>query len=195
MIPLLLEGFESALLPCSLIILIPAAAAAIAARDDLVPALSGFFGAAVLLSWLRFSDRGGDWPIGIAAMALIIAAVLFTVPFIANRSASAAVAGAFSGAAAAQLWEPCVGAEFGSLLNDLPTTGASGLGLMVVFLLGVTSPVIGLVALLKLMPEWILDYAQTALSIVGATVLAVMAVATAAGLHDDVVGQLIRWSV
>lgn len=195
MIPLLLEGFESALLPCSLVVLIPAAAAAIAARAELIPALAGFFGAITLLSWLRFSDRGGDWPIGIAALALIIAAVLFTVPLIGDDSVSAALAGAFAGAAAAQLWEPCVGAEFGQLLNDLPTSGATGLGSMAVFLVGVTAPVIGFAALLKLIPEWMLDYGQTALAIGGATVLAVMAVATAMGLHDDVVGQLIRWSV
>lgn len=192
---LLLEGFESALLPCSLVVLVPGMAVAMAARGRLLPPLVGFSGASVLLAWLRFSDRGGAWPIGVAAVALIVAAVLFTVPLIDTDDISFALGGSLAGAAAAELWEPCVGAEFGLLLNELPDAGPTGALRMLVFMVGVLSPVAGFVALLKLLPEWILHYVQPTLAIIGASVLAIMAVATAMGLHDEITGRLIRWSL
>ncbi len=192
---LLVEGFESAWLPCSLILLVPGAASLLAARFELVPALTGFASSALFLSWIRFSDRGADWPVALAALALIVATVLFVIPPIQSEDVVAAFAGVLAGGASAELWEPCVGAHFGQLLNELPDRGASGFVLLLAYVVGVLSPLAAFAALIALFPQWILDPLRGALSIVGATVLAVMAVATAVGLHDDVVGQLIQWSL
>ena len=192
---LLVEGLESAWLPCSLILLVPGAATVLAARENLVPALAGFGLASLALAWLRFSDRGGDWPVGVAAIALIGATVLLLVPLVEREQLLALGGGALAGGAAAELWEPCVGSAFGQLLNQLPGRGASGLVLLLVYLAGVLSPLVGLAAIVELFPRWLLDPARSALAVIGGAVLAVMSVATAVGLHDDIVGRLILWSL
>lgn len=195
MLNLLLEGFSSAWLPCSLILLVPGAAALLAARHQVIPAVAGFASSAMLLAWFRFSDRGGDWPLAVAALALAVATVMFLVPLVAAEEITATIAGILAGGAASELWEPCVGPEFGQLLNSLPDNGVAGLGQLAVFMLGVLAPLAGFIALLKLTPDWIMEAAGTALSVIGGTVLAVIAVATAVGLHDDVVGKLFQWSL
>ena len=195
MLNLLLEGFSAAWLPCSLVLLVPGAAALLASREQLFPAAAGFTVGAVFASWVRFSDRGGDWPVAYAAVALAVATVLFLVPLVSAERALAAIAGTLAGGAAAELWEPCVGPEFGQLLNSLPGDGILGLGKLVVFMIGVLAPLAGLAALLKLTPEGVMDYARAGLSVFGGSVLAVIAVAAAIGLHDDVVGQLFQWSL
>jgi len=194
-VSLLVEGLESAWLPCSLILLVPGTAAILAAREQLIPATSGFAAAALILAWLRFSNRGGDWPVGFAAVALIVAMVALVVPRMKNERFLAAAGGVLAGGASAELWEPCVGSEFGGLLNELPDRGASGFFLLAAYVIGVLAPLIGVVAVVELFPRWILDPARSALAVVGGTVLSVLAVATAVGLHDDLVGQLIRWSL
>ena len=195
MFSLLVEGLESAWLPCSLILLVPGAAAILAAREQLIPAASGFAGASLVLAWLRFSDRGGDWPVGFAAVALIVAMVALVVPRMKNEWFLATIGGVLVGGASAELWEPCVGSEFGGLLNELPSRGGSGFLLLAFYVVGVLAPLLAVVAVVELFPRWILDPARSALAILGGTVLSVLAVATAVGLHDDLVGQHIRWSL
>ena len=70
---LLAEGFESALLACSLILLVPGAAVGLTARAAAIPALSSFAIGVLTLSWLRFSERGGDHPALLVAAALMLA--------------------------------------------------------------------------------------------------------------------------
>ncbi len=195
MLSLLFEGFEAAWLPCSLVLVVPGVAAAFAARDRLVPGMAGFAVAVPLLAWLRFSDRAGDFPVAVSAIALAIAAVLFLVPTALPEAPAAALAGFLTGAAAAELWEPCVGEQFGLLLNELPTTGVGGLARLALYLVGVLAPVGGFIALGRLLPPWLVDRLEGVLSLVGGALLALIAVGTAAGYHDDVVGRLVQWSV
>lgn len=135
-LPLLAEGFESALLACSLIILIPGAAVGLTARAAAVPALVAFSAGLLGLSWLRFSDRGGGYSNLAIAAVLMLATILLLVPFISRADLAALPAGLLAGGAAAELWLPCVGSEFGVLLNELPERNLSGLGLMAVYLIG-----------------------------------------------------------
>ena len=195
MLQLLAEGLESAWLPCSLILLVPGIAAVLAAREELLFAGAGFALANLVLGWLRFSNRAGDWPLGVAAIALITATVVFFVPVIRQKHVSATVGGLFAGGAAAELWEPCVGSEFGQLLGELPDRGVSGLALMAAYVLGLLAPVVGIAAIVKVFPESVLDRARGSLGIAGGAVLAAMAVSTAVGLHDDIVSKLIQWSL
>ncbi|MGI9611691.1 MAG: hypothetical protein ACR2QO_02190, partial [Acidimicrobiales bacterium] len=132
MLDLLFEGLESAWLPCSLILLVPGAAALLAGGERAAAAAAGFATTSLVFAWLRFAERGGDWPVGWSALALMTAAVLLLLPSLRSRDSRAeqlqAVAGgSLVGLASAELWEPCVGAAFGSLLNDLPSRGADGL--------------------------------------------------------------------
>lgn len=209
MVPLLLEGLESAWFPCSLILLLPGAAVVLASGERPVAALSGFGVAGLAAAWARFADRGGDWPDGVSAVALIAGAVVLLATVIRrsgvaessrNRPggpprAGAALGGALVGMAAAGLWEPCVGEEFGSLLNELPGRGVDGPILLLAYLAGVLAPLVAVGALVELVPARVLDRARPVFAVLGGVVLATMAVATAAGFHDEVATRLIRWSL
>ncbi|MEM7274469.1 MAG: hypothetical protein AAF547_15395 [Actinomycetota bacterium] len=192
---LLGEGFESALMACSLIILLPGLATAMAARAAAIPALAYYSAAVLALSWLRFSDRGGGFaPLLIAAALAATVAVLF-IPKLNRSDLSAIGGGLLAGGAAAELWRPCVGFEFGAVLNSLPERGLSGLWLMAVYLFGVLSPLVAIGAIHHLTPDRILERVEPWWAIVGATGLGLLSLATAAGLHDELVGKLFEWSL
>jgi hypothetical protein len=192
---LLAEGFESALLACSLILLIPGAAVGLTARAAAVPAVASFSLGVLALSWVRFAGRGGDFPPLLVAGGLMLAAVLLMAPLVTRLDLAAIPAGLLAGGAAAELWLPCVGADFGHLLNELPDRGPSGLGLLALYLFGTLSPLIALAAVHHLTPDWILEKLEPIWAVVGGSLLALLSVATAVGLHDDLVGKLFEWSV
>lgn len=192
---LLAEGFESALLTCSLILLVPGAAVGLAARRSAVPALASFAIGVIGFSWLRFADRGGGYPPLLIATALLVVTVVLLLPFIGRSDAAAVPAGFVGGAVAAELWRPCVGSEFGQLLNELPERGASGLGLMTVFVVGTLSPLAVVGAVHHLVPDKVMGRIEPALAALGGMVLGLLAIATALGFHDELVGQLFEWSV
>ena len=195
MIELLFEGFESALLPCSLILLLPGAAAVIAARQESTPAIAGFVVGSLTLGWLRFSDRISDPPSRLVALALAGAIVLLLVPLIRRLDVVSAAGGLLAGAAGASLWVPCVGEHFGTLLGELPDRGASGVGLFALYLFGVLAPLVFLAAAMHLIPEALFLPVRPFMMVIGGTVLGLLAVATAVGLHDDLVSQLVKWSL
>ncbi len=203
------EGFESALLTCSLILLVPGAAVGLAARQSAVWAMTAFSVGVLALSWLRFSARGGGFSNVAVAVALLLATAVLVVPFLgrsASVSASASgsgstptlatsIAGLVAGGATAELWRPCVGEHFGQLLNSLPDRGLSGLGLMAVFLVGTLSPLVVVGALQFLAPESWRERLHLIGSVIGGALLALLGLATAVGLHEDLVSQLFLWSV
>lgn len=192
---LLAEGFESALMACSLIILAPGVATALAARRAAVPALGSFSLAVLVASWLRFSDRGGGLEPILIAIVLAGAVATFAVPRLSRRELSAVGGGLLAGGASAELWRPCVGFEFGQVLNSLPGRGPSGLGLMALYLLGVLSPLLAVGAIHHLVPARYREPAEPWLAAIGAAALGALALATAFGLHDDLVGKLFEWSI
>ncbi len=195
MLMLLVEGFEAAILPCTLILLIPGIAVALTARETALPALTGFCLSVLIFSWLRFSESGAGWHRLFAALALFIAVAILLAPPVARLDLVALLGGALAGFAAAELWLPCVGAEFGQLLTRLPELGTSGLGSMAVYLLGALSPLLALGAIHHLTADWFLELIEPPLSIVGAAIMAGLAVATAVGFHETLVGKLFEWSL
>lgn len=195
MTALLGEGFESALMACSLIVILPGLATAMAARAAAIPALSAYGFAVLALSWLRFSDRGGGFEPLLIAVALAATIVLLLVPQL-NRTDLAAIGGGLlAGGAAAELWRPCVGFEFGEVLNSLPDRGPEGFGLMAVYLAGVLSPLVAFGAVHHLVPDRILERIEPVWAVGGAVLIGLLSLATAVGLHDELVGQLFRWSL
>ncbi len=194
-INLLAEGFESALLPCSLILLIPGAAMALTARSAAIPAISGFGVGVLGLSWLRFADRGGGFHPAVAAVLMLLAVVVLFVPVLRRFDLVGLGSGLLAGAGAAEIWKPCVGESFGKLLVELPGRGFSGLALMTVFLAGTLAPLIALGAAHHLIPDRVLNRIEPYWAVVGAGALVLLAAATAAGLHDDLVGRLFEWSL
>ena len=192
---LLAEGFDSAFLPCTLILLIPGLAVALAARETAIPAVASYWLSVVALSSARFGEYAGGWHHAIAAVALALAAIVLLFPPIVQLDWVAVGGGLLAGYASAELWLPCVGPELGDLLMELPTAGASGIVAMAVFLLGALSPLLALAAAHHLTPDWLLEMVEPPLSIAGAIVLGALAVATALGFHDTMIGWLFQWSV
>lgn len=192
---ILAEGFETAFFPCSLVLLIPGLATAITARQESTAALAGYTGAILVVGWLRFSARIGDTPIVIVAMAFAAAAVLLLVPLMRRLNLVSTGGGALAGMAAASLWEPCVGSEFGSLLVDLPGGGPGSFIMMSLYLVGLVAP-LGLVgAVLHAIPNPVLLPARPVMMFGGGAAFFVLAVATAVGVIDSIIGQLVQWSI
>lgn len=192
---LLVEGFAAAILPCTLILLVPGLAVALTARETALPALTGFSLAVLAFSWLRFSGNGAGWPALISAVALLVAVGILLVPPISRLDLVALLGGALTGFAAAELWLPCVGAEFGALLTSLPDAGTAGIWSMALYLLGALSPLLALGSIHHLTADWFLEIIEPPLSIVGGLLMAALAVAVAVGYHETLVGRLFEWSV
>jgi len=192
---LLLEGFESAILPCTLILLVPGLALALTARETALPALTAFSLAVLGFSWLRFTGNGAGWHPAVAGLALLIAVGILMAPPIWRLDLVALLGGALTGFAAAELWLPCVGSEFGNLLTELPDRGTGGLASLAVYLVGALSPLLVYGSLHHLTADHILEIIEPPLSIVGALVMTALAFAALTGAHDTLVGKLFEWSV
>lgn len=195
-IELVVEGFESALLPCSFVVLVPGAAAVIASRQESTSAFVGFVVGLMGLAFFRFSGRGGDLPVGIVALLFAVAVVLLAIPLVRRLNIVTGSGGLLVGGAAGALWEPCVGLQFADLLNTLPERSpAIGVALLTSYVLGVLAPLIALAAALYLIPNPTLILARPVMLVVGCGTLAILALATAAGFSDDVIGKLVELSV
>lgn len=195
-VDLLIEGFESALLPCSFVVLVPGAAAVIASRQESTSAFVGFLVGLIALSFLRFSGRGGDLSTTMVALLLAAAVVLLAIPLVRRLNIVTGAGGLLVGAAAGVLWVPCVAIHFADLLNDLPARNpVVGVALLIVYIVGVIAPLFGLAAVLYLIPNPTLILARPFMLVVGCGILAVMALATAAGFSDEVIGRLVEMSV
>ena len=195
-VDLLVEGFESALLPCSFVLLVPGAAAVIAARQESTSAFFGFTAGLLALSFFRFSDRGGDLRTSLIALLLAVGVVLLSLPLVRRLNIVTGAGGLLVGGASGALWEPCVGLHFADLLNTLPERNpAAGVILFAVYAAGVIAPLVALAAALYLIPNSTLILARPVMLAVGSGALAVMAVATAAGFSDEVIGKLVELSV
>lgn len=195
-VDLLIEGFESALLPCSFVVLVPGAAVVIASRQESTSAFVGFFIGLIALSFMRFSGRGGNLSTTVVALLLAAAVVLVAIPLVRRLNVVTGAGGLLVGAAAGVLWEPCVAVHFAELLNGLPDrTPVVGVALLVVYIVGVIAPLFALAAALYLIPNPTLILARPVMLIAGCGVLAMMALATAAGFSDDIIGRLVELSV
>lgn len=193
---LLIEGFESALLPCSFVVLVPGAAVVIASRQESTPAFIGFFIGLIALSFWRFSGRGADLPTTIVALLLAAAVVLVAIPLVRRLNIVTGAGGLLVGAAAGALWVPCVAIQFADLLNGLPErTPVVGVALLVVYVVGVIAPLFALAAALYLIPNPTLILARPVMLVVGCGTLAIIALATAAGFSDEIIGRLVELSV
>lgn len=168
----------------------------IASRQESTSAFFGFSIGLVALAFLRFSGRGGDLQVGFVALMLAAAVVLLAIPLVRRLNVVTGTGGLLVGAAAGVLWEPCVGIHFADLLNDLPARSiAPGVALLAVYVIGVLAPLFALAAVLYLIPNPTLILARPVMLVIGCGTLAVLAVATAAGFSDDVIGKLVELSV
>ena len=193
---LLIEGFESALLPCSFVVLVPGAAVVIASRQESTSAFVGFFVGLIALSFWRFSGRGDAVSTTLVALMLAAAVVLVAIPLVRRLNIVTGAGGLLVGAAAGVLWEPCVAIHFADLLNGLPDRApVVGVALLAIYVVGVVAPLLAVASVLYLIPNPTLILARPVMLVVGCGTLAIIALATAAGFSDDIIGRLVELSV
>ncbi len=194
MIRLLFEGFSSALLPCSLTLAVPALAVALASRTESTAGLVGFATSLLGFSWLRFSDRAEALPRLTIAGLLAVGAIVLVLPVVRRLDVVSALGGLLIGLSAAALWEPCVGAEFGRLLDELPARGGTGMALFAAYVIGVTAPILAVGVVLHFMPDVLTLPLRPLMSVTGVAMLAILSFTVAIGQQDQVLSRLSQLS-
>ncbi len=194
MLDLFGEGLTSALFPCSLVVAVPGLAIAAGGRASSAPATGAFLAGLFASSWLRFAGVTDVWPSLLTGAALLLASLGVAGAPRWRPTLAVGGAGAAAGAAAGTLWRPCVGTEFGEVLNGMASSGAGGGFDLAVYTVGVTAPVIAFAATVTALPARWLNRASRQLLWGGSTVLAVLGLATVAGLHDRVISRLFELS-
>lgn len=192
---ILIEGLQSALLPCSLVILILGLVTALLARWNAVPALAGFIIMSLFGAWLRFTGTIDQFSNPTITSLILISVVICLVPLVAERPIAATIAGALIGWASSQLWVPCVGDKFGQLINDLSSSSIGDFITFSFYMLGVISPLIALAAVYFLIPEAPFQKVERLVGFLGGAALVLIAVLILVGEHDRIIGELYRLSL
>lgn len=199
MIPALLEGVRSVVLPCTIALILPGIVVVLAGVGRAVTVGSAYLVSTAVVIWLR-SVGWFVWdPMGAGAL---VAAALVLAGVIALwwgaregddpvRMAVAATGSAVTGLVAATIWLPCVGPELGDLLSRARAEPWSVALPLMAFVVGALVPVIAAVAVVGLVgPQ-----RNARLAPVGLVLGVSLAVLIALGRHDDVAATLYRWSL
>lgn len=192
MAALFAESIRTAILPCSLGLIVPAVIVGLmSGRHALVGAFGAFAGT-FLVAWARVSGIV-DVPDVVAVGLLVVGMVVIGMG--RAQSEMAAVGGMLVGAFAATTWLPCVGREFGVVLNSAPDAPVGALFPVMVYILGILLVVVAAALLPHAFPV-LGTAAVTAWRVrVGAVCAALLVGAVVVGLYDDVLGELARLSV
>lgn len=193
---LFLEGVEAISQPCSLVVLLPALALVLVGRAGRATIALSYLCAASLLMWAKAAGHWSVSPRGtiVVVIALGIAATFGGALRPTAESAWFTGAGMMGGAIAGWMWQPCVGAEFGAVLNDASGGRPLTLLSMVVYVAGVLLPALMVAALPTAVPpvRRSLDHGVT--RVAGLVFGAAYALTVAVGRYDDLVGELFRRS-
>ncbi len=195
-----MELFAEALwairLPCTLALLVPGFVPLVGGRRNGPAAVLFYILAAGVVFWLRsvgwFFDQPSGW-ISVAA-GIGIAAVAFGM-YRLPGAASAMTGGALIGAVSAWLWIPCVGTHLGRLLNRSGDQVWSSLPFYGIYVAGVCALLVVFASLPLALPKLsgLLDHKR--LPQIGLGIGFVMAGVVGLGLYEDIVGQLLQWSL
>lgn len=194
-----LEAVRATVLPCSFLLVVPAALAVVSTGASRV-AIAATGLAAVAGGWLAVSADGlaGDGVTRVLAVAVLAAVGLAVYSAADNwqKPPRPVVHGALAVVATGAgtlWWRPCVAPELGRILNGIASDATGQLPAMAAYMVGAMVPVMGLAFALRALdlgPErrrWVQGSAVA--------ILAALAVAVAAGHHEAVAGSLARWSL
>lgn len=196
MIPAVGEGIRSAVLPCSLTLLLPAVAVVLAARRRPLAALTSFAGAASLLIWLRASGMLPVSTTSLRTSMLGIAAVAAMAAFLAKRFATlpgSAGLALVPGVMAGWIWQPCVGMVLGGVLDRAGSGSLLAFPELAVYTAGVLLPT-GAIALLRV-ALGDTEAPRRTITLVGVTLGTGIGILVVSGLQQRVIGWLARVSV
>ena len=192
-----LEGVESISLPCTLIILLPLVALLFAAKAHRLFTVIAYLTATSVMMWAR---AGRLWDIeSTGAVTLVItAAIVGSFALVVTRAeirpGRVALAGLLAGGIAGWLWEPCVGTQFGEILNNAETDRLSTLALMHIYVAGTLLPAVLFAVVPHAAPTTKRLLHHRHLRSVGVTLGLVYASTVAIGRYDDLVAELVRIS-
>ena len=195
MIDTLLEGVESLRLPCSWVLLIPAAAITIFGRRRTPLVTSVFVAVATLIAWVRFAGWWFETPRGFVQIALgLIVMAAAAIAWKLDRGISDAATSAITAVVAVWAWIPCVGPELADILNGARREPLAHLGGTVAFFLGLLLPFISIAAAGVAFPKLQEKLAHRAIISTGAIVLGLVGLLFVTTLYDDLASALFRIS-
>lgn len=195
MINTLLEGVESLRLPCSWVLLIPAAAITVFGRRRTPLVISVFVAVAALLAWVRFAGWWFETPRGAIQIALGFAMMLAAgIAWKLDRGIADVATSAFVAVVAVWAWIPCVGPELGEILNGSRREPFAHIGGTIAFMVGLLLPFILVAALGVVFPKMQEKLSHRAVVTGGAILLAVVGLLFVTTLYDDLSSALFRIS-
>ncbi len=192
-----LEGVEAVRLPCTLALLVPALAVALASGPRRPWVLAGFGLGATAVIWARFADV---WFASPATLTLVIAGLAVVGAAVAlfrlqrTQVAWAPALGATVGAITGWLWRPCVGEHLGSIINRAPDARLGTLVPTAIYILGVLILAIGVALMPAAFPRAraAIDHRRTRVAGLGLAVTIGLTIAV--GWYEDIVAELFRRS-
>lgn len=195
MIDTLLEGVESLRLPCSWVLLIPAAAITIFGRRRTPLVISVFVAVATLVAWVRFAGWWFETPRG--AIQIVVGLVVMAAAAVAwkfDTGLTDAAASAITAIVAVWAWIPCVGPQLADILNGARREPFAHLGGTIAFFLGLLLPFILVAAAGVVFPKVQEKLAHRAVMTGGAVLLGLVGLLFVTTLYDDLSSALFRIS-
>lgn len=195
MIDTLLEGVESLRLPCSWVLLIPAAAITIFGRRRTPLVIAVFVAVATLIAWVRFAGWWFETPRGIIQIALGLALIAAAATaWKLDRGIVDAATSALTALIAVWAWIPCVGPQLADILNGARRDPAAHIGGTIAFFLGLLLPFILIAAIGVIFPKTQEKLSHRAVITTGALLLGIVGLLFVTTLYDDLSSALFRIS-
>lgn len=202
-----LEGVESITLACTIIILLPVLALAMAARRGRPQIVGAYLVGASMLMWGRAAriwevESTGTIAVAIGAAIAASFVLVATTPDQTTRRIAALrlpAMGLVGGAIAGWLWEPCVGEQFAEILNNADANQGFGtrlqsFALMLVYVAGTLLPAILFAAVAYAAPRTEAGLHHRVVRATGLGLGLIYAVTVSAGWYSDLVAELFRIS-
>ena len=189
-----LEGIEAGWQPCTLAVVLPAVAVAIASGRLAFVSWVGFLVGCAGLFWAR---AAGYWELDRLGLMQWVIALIVLVAFGAllrrywldlDLTFSAGLA---LGALAGWLWRPCVGERLGDILNNAGDEPVRTFLLTPIYVTGVTVVALALALVPIVVPALVRVVEHRAWRAVGAAFALAYAGLIAVGRYDDLVGELL----
>ncbi len=192
-VSLIVEGAQSAILPCSAVLFVPTFGAVLAARSRHLAVAAVAIGAGALGAFVRFADIINLFPGWLIGLCLLAGAMLV---WAGERRLIASIAGAaLIGLAASQLWEPCVGEHFGRLVTGLPNERLSQLVPFALYFVAVNTPIVLVTAGVAALSDERRRVLEKVVAPFGAAVVVVIGGLALVGQTDQLIARLVAWSI
>jgi hypothetical protein len=194
---ILFEGIEAVRFPCTFALLVPALGFVIAAGRRAPVVATAFVLGAAGLSWARaarFWSISADGVAAVAAAVVLIGAIAVVSGLGPQRTGQVVGAAIAGGAVIGWIWRPCVGSNLATIFNDAPLAPVRTLASMVVYIGAACLIAIVVAALPVAFPLLTPWRDHRTITMVGASVVVVIAALIAIGFYDDLVAELLRRS-